>query len=148
MNNAKFPWWGFPRIPYRFKVGDHIPICSRRTGWLSKELQETYEIFFLLEYESLSRSGKYQFFVEHLSDKIRKHTPIKRKVPPDRHRNPVAWWDSECDKAKRLSRAAYKKWTFTKSEAEKIKLYMIRLPRQGSYSNKREPLSLEPLQSL
>lgn len=30
-----------------------------------------------------------------------------------KHVNPVPWWDGECDRAKRLRRAAYKKYRFT-----------------------------------
>lgn len=29
------------------------------------------------------------------------------------HRNPVSWWDPECDKAKRLRKASFKKYQFT-----------------------------------
>lgn len=31
-----------------------------------------------------------------------------------KHRNPVHWWDEDCDWAKRLTRSTYKKWEHTK----------------------------------
>lgn len=40
--------------------------------------------------------------------------PQKRAVRDREHHNPVPWWGKERSKVKRLRKAAYKKWQFTR----------------------------------
>ncbi|XP_063988137.1 uncharacterized protein LOC135168144 [Diachasmimorpha longicaudata] len=93
-------------------------LTSVETRWeeLTMELNDTYPKFLQLEYDNLTPPAKYKFFVDHLLNKIQKFAPRRKKVLPEQHRNPVAWWDADCDKAKISRRAAYKKWSYAKSE--------------------------------
>ena len=45
---------------------------------------------------------------------VKANTPTKAKIPDHKHRNPVYWWDDECEKARRLRIASFKKWEHTK----------------------------------
>ena len=49
-------------------------------------------------------------------------TPVRKIFTDKTHRNPVAWWDSDCEKAIRLRKASLKKWKFTKSREDYIEL--------------------------
>lgn len=62
------------------------------------------------EYNGKSPVEKYEFFVSLITNTIKSHTPKKRRVPANMHRNPVEWWDAECSRMKRRRRAAYLKW--------------------------------------
>lgn len=65
--------------------------------------------------------GKYLIFITIISNDLIVNTPIK--VVGDRaHRNPVPWWDAKCDKAKRLRRAALKKYKFTGDRGDFIEV--------------------------
>ena len=77
-------------------------------------MEENYSKFLSFEYENLSPSEKYEFFVEVITNSILLNTPKKKVQKKAIHHNPVPWWDEECDKVKRLRRAAYKKWEFSK----------------------------------
>ncbi|XP_033212423.1 uncharacterized protein LOC117170017 [Belonocnema kinseyi] len=50
-----------------------------------------------------------------ITEAIVNNTPKKKIVNNKFHRNPVMWWDSECDKFQRLRTAAFKRWRFTKT---------------------------------
>lgn len=75
--------------------------------------EKTYYEFLTPQYASLSPIDKYNFFINNLTKVIKNHTPRKRQVPPLQHRNPMRWWDADCDRAKRVRRAAFKKCSFT-----------------------------------
>lgn len=49
------------------------------------------------------------FFIDTITSAISEATPKRKCVDPNKHRNPVSWWDSECDKIKRLRQAAYRR---------------------------------------
>ena len=60
-----------------------------------------------------------------IKEAIVKHTPKKRKFNKKNHRNLIAWWDSECDKIKRLRQATFKKWEFTNNISDLIEYNRI-----------------------
>ena len=64
-------------------------------------------------YNLCTASAKYAIFISILTTALISNTPNKKSVNKKFHRNPVPWWDSECDKMKRLRRAAFKKWRFS-----------------------------------
>lgn len=98
-------------------------IKSKRTNWdkFSEYLAENYDKFLSMEYEDLSPSGKYNFYVDIITNSIKLSTPKKSQASnPGKHKNPVPWWDIECDKIKRLRRAAFKKWQYSKNLCDLI----------------------------
>ena len=73
------------------------------------------------DYDILSASEKYSFFIDVISHFISYNTP-KRKLYNDKiHRNPVQWWDPECDRAKRLRKANLKRYQYTSDPSDQIK---------------------------
>ena len=76
-------------------------------------MESNFDQFISPEFNVLSPSKKYDFFLKIITESIRANTPRKRKVRRSACRNPVPWWDAECDKIKRLRKAAFKKWDFT-----------------------------------
>lgn len=97
-------------------------VRSTKTNWdvVSQMLEDRHTEFFDLSYVSAPASQKYEIFVEIVKSSIKKNTPKKRIVADEIYRNPVEWWDEECAKLKRLRRAAYKKWRFTKTLDDKV----------------------------
>ena len=61
----------------------------------------------------MSPINKYELFVNTITDTIRAATPRKKQNTKAQARNPVPWWDSDCNKAKRLRRASFRKWEFS-----------------------------------
>lgn len=92
-------------------------ITTTRTNWttLQEKLEDNYNSFFTPEYELLTPSKKYDHFIEIIRNCIDQSTPAKKYNPnaPFKKSNPVPWWDSECDKIKRLRRAAFLKWQYS-----------------------------------
>lgn len=86
---------------------------SLNTNWsgVNESLENSYEKFLSLDYENLSIVEKYNFFVETVSDAVRHHTP--RKSFSGKNKNPVPWWDEECNKIIRLRKAFFKKWQYS-----------------------------------
>jgi hypothetical protein len=94
-----------------------------RTDWnkFSSRLEERYSSFLNHEFESLSLSEKYKFFTKQITDSVILASPSKPNSKKHiKHHNPVPWWDADCDKAKRLRRAAFKKWQHTNELADLI----------------------------
>ena len=88
---------------------------SVKTDWnqvyenLSKSSPRLMEASYLLG----SGVEKYEMWIEIVTDAVKKSTPVKRNLPASVHRNPVPWWDEDCDRLKRLRRAAFKKWEYS-----------------------------------
>ncbi|KAL7299831.1 hypothetical protein TKK_0007571 [Trichogramma kaykai] len=87
-------------------------IYSIRTNWPEIELalEDKYDEFLRVDYDSLEANRKYDRFLATISEIIREHTPKPGCVSRRKHINPVPWWDLECDRAKRLRTAALKKY--------------------------------------
>ncbi|KAL7304799.1 hypothetical protein TKK_0003023 [Trichogramma kaykai] len=87
-------------------------INSTRTRWdgVLARLEEEYRCFFTEEFVSASPDAKFNFFFDIVASAIQAFTPKKRQVAKCRHNNPVPWWDAECDRAKRVRQAAFKKY--------------------------------------
>ena len=65
----------------------------------------------------LSPSEKYLELIESITNAIKIATSSKKSfnyVNKNKCKNPVPWWDSECDKLIRLRRANFKKYEITK----------------------------------
>lgn len=81
-----------------------------RTDWTKvvKELNEKYTDFLKNDYNNLSAHEKYEIFVEIITKSIVNSNPKPKFVHAKNIKNPVPWWNIECDKIKRLRKAAYK----------------------------------------
>ncbi|KAL7291201.1 hypothetical protein TKK_0015042 [Trichogramma kaykai] len=90
-------------------------INSVRTNWpeVHNFLEEKFSTFLSRDYDDLDAKGKYECLVTTLTEAILANTPNQRLVSKRKHINPVPWWDLECDRAKRLRKAALKKYEFT-----------------------------------
>ena len=58
---------------------------------------------------------KYEFFTSIITEAISLSTPKQKHFRSNKLDNPVSWWNEDCNKAKRLRKAAYKKWEFDKN---------------------------------
>lgn len=115
---------------------DHHPICinvniekniykkktfeliSLRTNWVkySERLKTSYESFLEPNYDVLTPCEKYDHFVNIITEAIKLSTPKKKKILDRKTiKNPVPWWDSECNQVKSLRRSSFKKWEQSKS---------------------------------
>lgn len=77
------------------------------------------------DYDNSKASEKYNIFTEIVTKAIKISTPKVKKVCPSKYRNPVAWWDSECDTAITLRKDSLKKWKFTRDLKDSIELKKI-----------------------
>ena len=98
---------------------------SLRTNWAGflSDLENNYLQFFSVEFDQLSPSQKYDFFVKILSDAVRNNTPPKstsNHARVTKKSNQTPWWDEECNKSKLLRKAALKKWNFTQNMVDLI----------------------------
>ncbi|XP_076298761.1 uncharacterized protein LOC143217913 [Lasioglossum baleicum] len=85
------------------------------TDWdkYQEMLSQKFPLFLSFDFNSLNCVEQYEFFVRQIKECIVNCTPQKRTVSTNKWRNPVPWWDEECNKVKRLRKAAYKKWRHT-----------------------------------
>ncbi|XP_076644973.1 uncharacterized protein LOC143354605 [Halictus rubicundus] len=90
-------------------------LSSSRTDWdkYQELMAQNFQLFLSREFNILDCVEKYNFFTDYIREAIIKNTPSKVTVNDNIHRNPVPWWDKECERVKRLRRAAYKKWQHT-----------------------------------
>ena len=97
-------------------------ISSLRTNWNNVEsyLKERANIYFTPEFNNLSPVSKYDFFINNLRESIIHNTPKKKVNRSHATLNPVSWWDEDCDRVKRLRRAAFRKWEFTNDSKDLI----------------------------
>lgn len=138
---------------------DHFPFCfnislqkyiyrkksfklrSTKTDWdaVNNTLEERYTEFFDLDFEMAPASQKYDRFFYIVTSAIVENTPKRKEFSDKRHTNPVEWWDEECEKLKRLRRAAFKKWIFSKTLDDKINYKKSRaVLRRAIKKKKRE----------
>lgn len=77
-------------------------------------LEESFVDFLSFDCEQMSVLDRYEFFINKVTEALKCSTPIKRTFKRTlRVKNPVSWWDDECNKIKRLRQACYKKWEYT-----------------------------------
>ena len=62
----------------------------------------------------------------------------KKSIPKKNHRNPVSWWDADCDKIKRLRRAAFKKWKYTLNSEDLINYNKLVAQAKKLYKKKKK----------
>lgn len=95
-------------------------VQSKRTNWIAANaiLETEYKNFLDHVYEELSPTERYDYFVKVVTNAVSLATPKKKMVHETRHRNPVTWWDADCDRAKRLRQCAYKKWDFSRKQED------------------------------
>ncbi|XP_014214776.1 uncharacterized protein LOC106643953 [Copidosoma floridanum] len=88
---------------------------STRTDWnkVEQTLQEAYSQFFTIDYELSSPVEKYNMLTAIITESVKLSTPAQKQVSKRKHRNPVVWWDAECDRAVRLKTAAFKKYLYS-----------------------------------
>lgn len=78
-------------------------------------MEKSYNYFLSSDFNDLTANLKLTSFLEILSKAISSSTPSRRTVSKRKHVNPTPWWDNDCDWAKRLRHAAYKKYKFTQA---------------------------------
>ncbi|XP_076235116.1 uncharacterized protein LOC143179689 [Calliopsis andreniformis] len=86
---------------------------SKKTNWdtFRDYLRDPYHSFLSLDYDLLPPSHKYEFFISCVTKAVQSASPSNRGTTRlATRRNPAPWWDSDCEKAKRLCRASLKKW--------------------------------------
>lgn len=107
------------RFLYRRKT---FKLHSKRTDWPRFfDALEKDTIFFQSSYFTTSPVEKYEFWCNTVESALLASTPAIKNVPSHCHQNPVSWWDEECYKLKRLGKAAYKKWDFSKLEQDHVR---------------------------
>lgn len=97
----------------------NFKIKSTRTNWggFLKTLTDNFSKFLESKYNNSLPSAKYQIFTTEVSSAIIANTPKKQNkntLNKNKHKNPVIWWDPECDRVLRLRKAALKKWEYSK----------------------------------
>lgn len=103
---------------------DHFPdiyhkqtfkLKSVRTNWnqFQNQLELDFNRFLNYEYDQLSPVNKYKLFISTITNSIKIATPKKSSNLRKQVHNPVAWWDDDCNKTKRLRRDSLNKWQHT-----------------------------------
>lgn len=97
-------------------------IKSIRTNWnaFTENLKNNFEIFLQNDFISAPTDKKYELFTDIVINCLKDSTPNKKSVSLSKHKNPVPWWDEECNKLVRLRKASYRKWNFSKLIKDRI----------------------------
>lgn len=125
-------------------------IKSTRTDWtkFSAKLENSYAKFLSPEYEILSPSDKYDILANTIAEAVKSSTPAKKALPHQAiTKNPVPWWDPDCDKVKRLRRAAYRKWEFTNNLEDLINYKKSCAIAIRTFKNKKKNVSRTSLKA-
>ena len=114
-------------------------IQSKRTNWEEFQtiLDSEFSQFFTGEYDEMSPLEKYDLFIEVITKSVKLCTPKKRAFNKKKYRNPVPWWDNECDKLKRLRQAAFKKWDYSKKIDDLIEFKKKRATAKKTFRKKK-----------
>ena len=106
--------FSFSRNLYRKKT---LNKKTKKTNWegFSRDLDSQYDSFFSRDYVESSVLRRYMIFMTLVTSALVSNTPETKIVADKIHRNPVPWWDSDCERSKRLKRAAFKKYRLSGS---------------------------------
>lgn len=149
--NVENETWGSDHFPVNVEVNveKHIyrkktfNIKSVRTNWdgVYNHLENEFYQLFSYSYDLLDVREKYELFINIVTKAIESNTPKKKIMNDKKHRNPVAWWDVECDRIKRIRKAAFLKCQDTNKNDDLIdyKKYCA-LARKIFKEKKRENL--------
>lgn len=139
--------WGSDHYPIIAKIDVNkinyerktFKIQSKKTNWTRVNESLTNELvdFMSFNYEELSPVAKYDYFMLKITAAVTASTPPKRKIDPSKHRNPVPWWDSDCDRIKRIRQAAHKKWQFTRKEEDYMLYKKLRSDARRTFRTKK-----------
>lgn len=115
-------------------------IRSLNTKWenFDKELDDSFSTFLTRGYSDSNPSGKYKIFFEIILSCLIICTPSGKFFNSSKRRNPVPWWDEECNRVKRLRKAAYKKWNFSKTQGNRIDYNRYNCLAVKTYRNKKK----------
>lgn len=141
--------WGSDHYPIyvNFSTEKHIyhkkshKIRSTQTNWnnVMQHLDNSFENFLTSDYNNLSASHKYEYFINQVTEAITGYTPKKKIVNLKFHRNPVHWWDEECSEVKKQRNAAFKVWEKTKNLEDLIEYKrLLALSKKTFKKKKRE----------
>ena len=127
---------------YRKKT---FKINSVRTDWdnVYVNLDKNYQKFLSFEYNKCTAREKYTIFTEIISNAITLNTPKRKDVNNKIHRNPVPWWDSECDKIRRLRSAAFQKYQFSNNINDFINFKKLRAQAKKTFKKKKKDYVVE-----
>ena len=115
------------------------------------KLDSSLENFYSAEYNSNPANEKYNTFVKIVTESIKSSTPNNnKKVSVQKYRNPVSWWDEECQDIKQKRKHTFKKWEKNK---EMIDLYeykrisaeakkLFKSKKKGDYKKFAETLNI------
>ena len=115
-------------------------IRSTRTDWnqVIDKLKNSYEDFLSVEYDSMPADQKYSKFVKIVTDAVKNSTPNKKKVSDQKYRNPVSWWDEECQAIKQKRKAAFLNWDKTKEFSDLIEYKRISALAKKFFKTKKK----------
>ena len=115
-------------------------IRSTQTNWnnVVQQLDTSYENFLSNNYDNLSASHKYEYFVNHLTEIITGNTPKKKFVNIKIHRNPVPWWDEECSEVKMQRNAAFRTWERSKDLSDFIEYKRLLALARKTFKKKKK----------
>ena len=115
--NANDDTWGSDHFPVFIDLitqksiyhKKSLNLKSIRTNWdkVYDQLNDNYNELLTSKFQNLNAAMKYQFFTNIISKAIIENTPKKKIVTNSEHRNPVSWWDAECDRVKRWVHSKY-----------------------------------------
>lgn len=139
--------WGSDHFPININIKTNKTIfrlpnkrlSSKKTDWLgyTKTMGNKFKEFLEPMYNNLNTADKYKFFISEIRGAISSNTPTKKDVSDRVHRNPVPWWDSECEKVIRLRKAAFKKWRYTLDPSDHIQFKKTVAIARKTINNKK-----------
>ena len=83
-------------------------------------MKQSFSKILDLSFDSLDTIGKYNFFLNVITEAISNCTPYPKTANVRQHRNPVPWWNDECTKLIRLRKATLEKWRYSRNIAHCI----------------------------
>ena len=98
-------------------------------------VKQSLSKFLDLSFDSLDTIGKYNFFVNVITEAILHCTPSPKTANVRQHRIPVPWRNDECTKLIGLKKAALKKWRYSRNIADYIE-YKKRVASAKKYMKK------------
>lgn len=143
MGSDHYPIFCTLNIEKAFYNKKSFKIKSLRTDWsrFLYTLDENYIQFLSQEYEVMTPCERYEFFIDKITNALKISTPKKKyfyKSKKSKLKNPVSWWDEQCNKIKRLRLASYKKWEFTHNMSDLIEYKKLSALAKRTFKKKKK----------
>ena len=102
-----------------YYVKKSFKLKTLRTDWsiFKTVLNNEYINFYSTEYDYLPANEKYNQFYSTIKNALAESTSKKKYKKNNKNCkfNPVPWWNTDCERIKRLRKAAFKKFEYTKN---------------------------------